>query len=52
MNKKILVSLLFTFALCFTACDDYLDVQPETGFTEADVFSTENEIQPLREFIH
>lgn len=45
MKKKILLSLLLTFALGFTACEDYLEVQPPTGFTEAEVFSTENEIQ-------
>lgn len=45
MKKKILLSLLLTFALGFTACEDYLEVQPPTGFTEAEVFSSENEIQ-------
>ncbi|MGQ7944662.1 RagB/SusD family nutrient uptake outer membrane protein [Flavobacterium sp. WC2509] len=45
MNKKILLSILFSFVLCFTACDDYLDVQPATGFTEAEVFGSESEIQ-------
>ncbi|WP_369695586.1 RagB/SusD family nutrient uptake outer membrane protein, partial [Flavobacterium alvei] len=45
MKKKILLSLLFTFLLGFTACNDYLDVQPATGFTEAEVFSSESEIQ-------
>ncbi len=45
MKKKILLSLLLTFALGFTACEDYLEVQPATGFTEAEVFSTEDEIQ-------
>lgn len=45
MKKKILLSLLLTFALGFTACEDYLEVQPETGFTEAEVFSTENEMR-------
>jgi len=45
MKKKILLSLLLTFALGFTACEDYLEVQPATGFTEAEVFSTENEIR-------
>ena len=45
MNKKILLSILFSFGLCFTACDEYLDVQPATGFTEAEVFSSESEIQ-------
>ncbi|GGF05754.1 RagB/SusD family nutrient uptake outer membrane protein [Flavobacterium limi] len=45
MNRKILLSMLFGFALCFTSCDDYLDVHPATGFTEDEVFSTENEIK-------
>jgi hypothetical protein len=45
MKKKILLSLLFSFALCFTACDDYLEVQPASGFTEAEVFSSETQIQ-------
>lgn len=45
MKKKILLSLLLTFALSFTACEDYLEVQPPTGFTEAEVFSTENEMR-------
>lgn len=45
MNKKILLSILFSFVLCFTACDDYLEVHPATGFTEAEVFSSESEIQ-------
>ena len=45
MNKKILLSLLISFSLCFTACDEYLDVQPSTGFTEAEVFGSESEIQ-------
>ncbi len=37
--------MLCSFALCFTACDDYLDVQPATGFTGDEVFSSEAEIQ-------
>jgi hypothetical protein len=45
MNKKILLSILLSFVLCFTACDDYLEVHPATGFTEAEVFSSESEIQ-------
>lgn len=45
MNKKILLSLLFGFSLCFTACEEYLDVQPSTGFTEAEVFGSESEMQ-------
>ncbi|MFB9110063.1 RagB/SusD family nutrient uptake outer membrane protein [Flavobacterium gyeonganense] len=45
MNKKILLSMLFSFALCFTACDDYLEVHPATGFTEAEVFGSESEIK-------
>jgi hypothetical protein len=45
MNKKILLSMLFSFGLCFTGCDDYLDVHPATGFTEAEVFSSESEIK-------
>lgn len=45
MNKKILLSMLFSFALCLTGCEDYLEVHPATGFTEAEVFSSESEIK-------
>lgn len=45
MNKKILYSLLLSFAMLFTACEDYLDVQPDTGFTGAEVFKTEKDMQ-------
>jgi len=45
MNKKILLSILFSFGLFFTSCDDYLEVQPATGFTEAEVFGSVTEIQ-------
>jgi hypothetical protein len=45
MKKKIFLSLLLSFAMSFTACEDYLEVQPETGFTQVEVFSTESEIQ-------
>ncbi|OCB68987.1 Starch-binding associating with outer membrane [Flavobacterium glycines] len=45
MNKKILYSLLLSFAMFFTACENYLDVQPDTGFTTAEVFKTEKDIQ-------
>lgn len=44
MNKKILLSLLFTFGLCFTSCSDYLETNPATGFTQAEVFGSESEI--------
>lgn len=45
MNKKILLSLLLTFVLTFTACENYLEVEPATGFTQGEVFKTEKEIQ-------
>ena len=45
MNKKIFFSFLLIFALCFTACEDYLDVQPGSGFTQAEVFKSEKDIQ-------
>ncbi|MCI9846038.1 RagB/SusD family nutrient uptake outer membrane protein [Flavobacterium pectinovorum] len=45
MNKKILLSMLFSFALCLTGCEDYLEVHPATGFTEDEVFSSESEIK-------
>ena len=45
MNKKILYSLLLSFAMLFTACENYLDVQPDTGFTGAEVFKTEKDMQ-------
>lgn len=45
MNKKILYSLLLSFAMFFTACENYLEVQPDTGFTTAEVFKTENDMQ-------
>lgn len=45
MNKTIIISLLFSFALIFLGCDDYLDVEPASGFTSKDVFKTESEIQ-------
>jgi len=45
MNKKILFSFLLIFALSFTGCEDYLDVQPGSGFTQAEVFKSEKDIQ-------
>lgn len=45
MNKKILISMLVTFVLCFTACQEYLEVQPATGFTTAEVFGSESEMK-------
>lgn len=45
MNKTILLSLLLSFVMVFTACEDYLEVEPATGFTQGDVFKSEKEIQ-------
>lgn len=45
MMKKIILSFLFIFALSFTACEEYLDVQPGSGFTQAEVFKSEKDIQ-------
>lgn len=45
MEKKIIVGLLLVFSLLLTGCQDYLDVEPGTGFTPAEVFKSEKEIQ-------
>ncbi|HEU0125439.1 MAG TPA: RagB/SusD family nutrient uptake outer membrane protein, partial [Flavobacterium sp.] len=45
MKKKILFSFLLVFTLFFTACEEYLDVQPGSGFTQAEVFKSEKDIQ-------
>ncbi len=45
MMKNIVLSFLLIFALTFTACEEYLDVQPGSGFTQAEVFKSEKDIQ-------
>ena len=45
MNKIHLYTIFICFLLTFTACDDFLSVEPPTGFTTADVFSSDSEIQ-------
>ena len=45
MSKKILYLILSCAMLSFASCDDFLDVNPPSGFTPEYVFSSENEIK-------
>jgi len=45
MKKIFLYTIITGLMASFTACDDYLDVTPPSGFTEEYVFSTEQEIK-------
>jgi starch-binding outer membrane protein, SusD/RagB family len=43
--KKTIFSLSALLLLLSTACEDFLDVKPPSGFTEEYVFSTEQEVK-------
>ncbi|MGY5354594.1 RagB/SusD family nutrient uptake outer membrane protein [Wenyingzhuangia sp. IMCC45467] len=45
INKTIILSFFFCLSLVFTSCEDYLEVEPATGFTENEVFKSTKEIQ-------
>ncbi|MDL2230238.1 RagB/SusD family nutrient uptake outer membrane protein [Alistipes sp. OttesenSCG-928-L06] len=45
MNKKIIMAVLAGLVLSLTACKDFLDVTPPTGFTEEYVFTSADEIK-------
>lgn len=45
MKKIFLYTIIISLITSFTACDDYLDVTPPSGFTEKYVFSSEQEIK-------
>lgn len=45
MNKKLLYSTIACAVLSFTSCNDFLDVEPPSGFTPDYVFSSEDEIK-------
>ncbi len=45
MRKIFLYTIIVGLLTPFTACDDYLDVTPPSGFTEEYVFSSEQEIK-------
>lgn len=47
MNKKLLYSTIACAMLSFTSCNDFLDVEPPSGFTPEYVFSSEDEIKAL-----
>lgn len=45
MNKKILYSIFASMIVLFTSCNDFLEVEPPTGFNNDYVFSSEKEVQ-------
>ena len=45
MNKSIILSVLVFLTLALSSCDSYLEVEPPTGFTQGDVFSSAKEMQ-------
>lgn len=47
MNKKLIYSLIAGTMFTLASCDDFLDVQPASGFTPEYVFSSEAEMKAL-----
>lgn len=47
MNKKLLYSTIACAMLSFTSCNDFLDVEPPSGFTPGYVFTSEEEAKAL-----
>ena len=47
MNKKLIYSLIAGSMLSLTSCNDFLDVQPASGFTPEYIFSDEAEMKAL-----
>ena len=47
MNKKLIYSLIAGTMFTLTSCDDFLDVQPASGFTPEYIFSSESEMKAL-----
>ena len=47
MNKKLIYSLIAGTLFTLTSCDDFLDVQPASGFTPEYIFSSESEMKAL-----
>ena len=47
MNKKLIYSLIAGTLFTLTSCDDFLDVQPGSGFTPEYIFSSESEMKAL-----
>jgi tetratricopeptide (TPR) repeat protein len=45
MKKYIYTLIVFSLTVSFVGCSDYLDQEPETFFTEEQVFSTENGVE-------
>jgi len=45
MNRKSLYIYIAGLMLLFSSCEDYLKVEPPTGFTEKYIYSSEAEIQ-------
>lgn len=47
MNKKLLYALIAGSMLSLASCNDFLDVEPASGFTPEYVFSSESEMKAL-----
>lgn len=47
MNKKLLYSIIAGSMLSLASCDDFLEVQPSSGFTPEYVFSSQEEMKAL-----
>ena len=47
MNKTLIYSLIAGTLFTLTSCDDFLDVQPGSGFTPEYIFSSESEMKAL-----
>ena len=48
MNKKLLYSTIACAMLSFTSCNDFLDVEPPSGFTPGYVFTSEEEAKAVK----
>lgn len=46
MNKKLLYSTIACAMLSFTSCNDFLDVEPPSGFTPEYVFLQKRKLKP------
>ena len=47
MNKKLIYTLIAGSMLSLSSCNDFLDVQPASGFTPEYIFSSESEMKAL-----
>ena len=47
ISKYLGLGLMAAGSLAFASCDDFLDVQPESSFSNEEIFSSEKETKAM-----